>query len=165
MRPSGVAYRQGVPLLRHLHLSAAATRRPRHGDTPKLSVFSADLIYFISLCRGPVVRGMVRPPQGVQGSHFGVIWGHLKKYVFDRVFASFYVQHAKSRTLLGVYWLYLGGVYPVCKSEASSHRSAGRPHKNIDREGAREGEFLSRISTNKKASSAIQNDVGSERNG
>ena len=75
------------------------------------------------------------------------------------------VQHAKSRTLLGVYWLYLGGVYPICKSEASSHRSAGRPHKNIDREGAREGEFLSRISTNKKASSAIQNDVGSERNG
>ena len=64
-----------------------------------------------------------------------------------------------------MYWLYLGGVYPVCKSEASSHRSAGRPHKNIDREGAREGEFLSRISTNKKASSAIQNDVGSERNG
>ena len=80
MRPSGVAYRQGVPLLRHLHLSAAAMRR--HGDTPKLSVFSADLIYFISLCRGPVVRGMVRPPQGVQGSHFGVIWGHFKKVRF-----------------------------------------------------------------------------------
>ena len=62
------------------------------GSRRTLSVFSADLIYFISLCRGPVVRGMVRPPQGVQGSHFGVIWGHLKKYVFDRVFASFYVR-------------------------------------------------------------------------
>ena len=74
-------------------------------------------------------------------------------------------RYCRSLLPMGVYWLYLGGVYPVCKSEASSHRSAGRPHKNIDREGAREGGFLSRISTNKKASSAIQNDVGSERNG
>ena len=53
------------------------------------------------------------------------------------------VQHAKSKILLGVYWLYLGGVYPIVKSEASSHRSAGRPNKNIDPAGVRGGRGLS----------------------
>ena len=49
---------------------------------PKLSVFSADLIYFISLSRGPNEPGICRPPPGVQGHHFGVIYGHFKKVRF-----------------------------------------------------------------------------------
>ena len=85
-----MAYRQGVPLLRHLHLSAAAMRR--HGDTPKLSVFSADLIYFISLSRGPNEPGIIGPPPGPRGTTLESFMAILKKYVFDRVFASFYVR-------------------------------------------------------------------------
>ena len=91
MRPSGVAYMKACSLAQTPSASSSAASPSLDiglaeddffGSRRTLSVFSADLIYFISLCRGPVVRGMVRPPQGVQGSHFGVIWGHFEKVRF-----------------------------------------------------------------------------------